>query len=98
MPGRTCTVSFQGVSGGRQSIDVEADTLYEAVVIAVAASAKTSGAGPSATERRSTSKSGSRATRHSVTLGQVQKWLGSGGGSPYEVSKKAKLKMMLVQR
>ena len=33
---RACTVSFKGVSGVRHSIDVEAESLYEAAIKAVA--------------------------------------------------------------
>jgi hypothetical protein len=37
-------------------------------------------------------------TKHSISLEQVERWLSSVNKSPHQASKKAKLKMMLVQR
>jgi hypothetical protein len=89
-------VSFKGVSGIRHSVDVEAETLYEAVVMAVARFRQDIWGEAVGNGTELDVEVREPATRHSVTLGQVEKWLGT-GGSPYEVSKKAKLKMMLVQ-
>jgi hypothetical protein len=36
MPARACSVSFVGTSGIRHGVDVEADSLYEAAVKAIA--------------------------------------------------------------
>jgi hypothetical protein len=96
MPLRTCTVSFQGVSGIRHSVDVEADSLYEAAVMAVARFRQDVWGEAIAPGTKLQVEVREPATSHSVTLAQVDKWLGT-GGSPYEVSKKAKLKMMLVK-
>jgi hypothetical protein len=37
VPARTCTVSFTGHDGIRHSVNVQAETLYEAVVLAIRA-------------------------------------------------------------
>ena len=37
VPARTCTVSFTGPDGIRHSVNVQAETLYEAVVLAIRA-------------------------------------------------------------
>lgn len=39
-----------------------------------------------------------RGTKHTISLQQVERWLASVNKNPSEASKKAKLKMMLVQR
>jgi hypothetical protein len=93
---RACSVSFKGVSGIRHTVDVEAETLYEAAVIAVSrfrqdiwGEAVASGAVLEVEVREPS-------IRHSLTLQQVERWLAS-PGSPSEAFKKAKLKMMLVK-
>jgi hypothetical protein len=96
VPLRICTVTFRGVSGIRHSLDVEAETLYEAAVMAVARFRKdiwgeaiVSGTALEVEVREPSAK-------HSLTLQQVEQWLAR-SGTPYESSKKAKLKMMLVK-
>ena len=37
VPARACTVSFTGPAGIRHSVNVEAETLYETVVLAIRA-------------------------------------------------------------
>jgi hypothetical protein len=93
---RACTVSFRGVSGIRHSIDVEADSLYEAAVVAVArfradiwGEAVANGTALEVEVREPS-------TKHSLTLLQIERWLAT-SGSPYEMSKKAKLKVLLVK-
>jgi len=93
---RTCVVSFVGTSGIRRGVEVEAETLYEAAVLAVTRFrediwGETVAAGTTLdVDVREPS------TRHSVTLQQVERWLAS-PGPPHEAARKAKLKLMLVQ-
>jgi hypothetical protein len=93
---RVCAVSFIGPSGIRHSVEVEAESLYEAAVLAVQRFrqdiwGEAVGSGTTlAVEIREP------ATKHSLTLQQVERWLAS-PGTPYEASKKAKLKLILVQ-
>jgi hypothetical protein len=96
VPLRACTVSYKGVSGIRHTVEVEAETLYEAAVMAVARFrqdiwGEALGQGTALdVEVREPS------TKHSLTLQQVERWLAQ-PGAPYEASKKAKLKMLLMK-
>ncbi|HEY7171781.1 MAG TPA: hypothetical protein VH417_13110 [Vicinamibacterales bacterium] len=93
---RTCVVSFVGPSGIRHSVEVEAETLYEAAVLAVTRFRQdiwgeaVTAATTLDVEVREPS------TKHSLTLQQVERWLGS-PSAPHETSRKARLKLMLVQ-
>ncbi len=97
MPARACTVSFTGTSGIRHGVDVEAESVYEAVVKAVARfrhdpwMEQVGTATPLHVEIRESS------TQHSVTLKQVEAWLSSTSASPHVASKKVRLKMMLMR-
>jgi len=94
---RTCTVGFVGPSGIRHSVEVEAESLYEAAVLGTRRlnrdiwSENVKPATVLDIEGREP------ATRHSISLEQVERWLAGTTSNPNEASKKAKLKMMLVQ-
>jgi hypothetical protein len=94
---RACTVSFQDGRGIRHGVDVEAESLYEAVVLAVRRfredpwMAQVTAGTPLDVDVRAP------ATTHAVTLQQVEQWLATVSSSPPEMSKKAKLKLILVQ-
>ena len=100
MPTRACSVSFVGVSGIRHGVDVEAASVYEAAVKAIARfrqdpwTEQVGTATPLDIEIRESSV----ITRHSVTLKQVESWLASASASPHLASKKTRLKMMLMRR
>jgi hypothetical protein len=94
---KTCLVSFTGPSGIRHSISVEAESLYEAAVLAVTRFRKNvwgeqvgSGIGLDIEVREASAV-------HSLTLHQVERWLAGITASPAEASKKAKLSLILVQ-
>jgi hypothetical protein len=95
---RTCAVSFVDRAGIRHTAEVEAESLYEAAVLGVRRlndDIWTERIGPATVlevEVRSP------ATRHSISLQQVERWLAGATPNPSEASRKAKLKMMLVQR
>jgi methyltransferase (TIGR00027 family) len=88
VPIQARTVSFRGVSGTTHSVDVEAETLYAAVVLAVQRFRKdiwgeAIGNGtPLEVEIREAP------TKHPLTLGQVERWLAS-PGTLLETSRKA---------
>jgi hypothetical protein len=95
---RTCSVSFVDLRGIRHSIDVEADSLYEAAVLGIRRLSddpwieKIGAATVLDIEVRQPS------IKHAITLQQVERWLAGATTNPTEASKKAKLKMMLVQK
>jgi hypothetical protein len=91
-------VSFVDLHGIRHSTEVEAETLYEAAVLGVRRLSDDiwiERIGPATIleiEVREPS------TSHRLSLAQVERWLGGATPSPADAARKAKLKMMLVQR
>jgi hypothetical protein len=98
MPARPCTVSFKDARGIRHSAEVEAESLYEAAVLGVRRlndDPWTEKIGPSTVldiEVREPS------TKHALSFQQVERWLAGATTNPVESMRKAKLKMLLVQR
>ena len=96
MAARSCVVSFTGASGIRHSIDVTAETLYEAAVVAITRFRRDIWGEVIAAGTKLEIEVREVSTKHSLTLQQVERWLAS-PGTPYDASRKAKLKLMLVQ-
>jgi hypothetical protein len=97
MPAKTCVVSFSGPTGIRHGVEVEADSLYEAAVLAVVRfRGATWGEAPGLGTTLDIEVREPSAT-HSLTLQQLEKWLAGVTASPAEASKKAKLSLILVQ-
>ena len=97
MSAKTCAVSFSGPSGIRHSVEVEAESLYEAAVLGVRRLNQniwSENVGPATVLDIEVREPGSK---HSISLQQVERWLAGATTNPNEASKKAKLKMMLVQ-
>jgi hypothetical protein len=97
MPTRACTVSFKGTSGIRHGVDVEAESLYEAAVKAVARFRQDPWMEQVGTATALDIEIRESATKHSVTLTQVESWLASASASPHIASKKVRLKMLLMR-
>lgn len=97
MPLRVCEVSFKDHLNIRHTARVEAESLYEAVVLAV----KRFREDPWLERVQSSTtldvEIREPSAAHSLTLDQVERWLAGVTTSPLEASKKAKLKMILVQ-
>jgi hypothetical protein len=95
---RTCVVSFIDVRGIRHSAEVQADSLFEAVVLGVRVFRNDpwiERIGPATVldvEIREP------ATKHSVSLQQVERYLDGASSSPNVGVRKAKLKNLLVQK
>ncbi len=94
---RVCLVSFTDGRGIRHCAEVEAESLYEAVVLAVNRfrhdpwMERVGEATVLDVEIREP------CTKHSLTLKHVERWLSGATSNPSEASRKAKLKMRLVQ-
>ena len=92
---RRCEVSFKDHKGVRHSVEVEAETLNEAVCMAVVAFKndpwleRVHSHTPLEVEVREPG------TKHQLTLGHVEKWL-EGHGSPADQGRRARLKALLV--
>jgi hypothetical protein len=94
---RFCLVSYKDHRGIIHTAQVEAESLYEAAVLAVTRFNKDpwlEKVGPATVleiEVREPSM------KHSITLHQVERWLAGATTNPTESVKKSKLKMKLVQ-
>src|SRR3954470_13415084 len=89
---RTCTVSFKSPTGIAHSVEVEAETLYEAAGLGLARLKKdgwVEGLGP-ATKLEISVREPS--TTHTVSVQQLQRWIDGGVGSPAEVLRKARVR------
>lgn len=97
MAAAVCSVPFKDERGIRHTVEVEAESLFEAAILAVRAFRKAewiSNVGPAMpleVEVRAP------ATKHTMTLIQVERWLDESVNSPNEMVKKAKLKELLTR-
>ena len=90
-------MSFSDQRGIRHAVDVQAESLFEAAVLAIQTFRQDpwlERIGPATVLEVEVRQA---ATRHAVTLQQVERWLAGATPNPVEASKKAKLKMLLVQ-
>jgi hypothetical protein len=95
MPIRACTVSFKSPMGISHSVEVEAETLYEAAGLGLARLKKdgwVEGLGPAT---RLEIQVREPATIHSLTVQQLQRWVDGVTTSPAEVLRRARVKQML---
>ena len=95
MPPRTCTISFKSPSGIAHSVEVQAETLYEAAAMGLALLKKDGwieGLGPA-----TRLEIGIREpmTSHVITVQQLHRWLNSVTGSPAEVLRRARLRSII---
>jgi hypothetical protein len=97
VPTRACSVSFIGTSGIRHGVDVEAESLYEAAVKAIARFREDPWMEQVGTATSLDIDVRESAMKHSVTLKQVESWLASTSTSPHIASRKVRLKMMLMR-
>ena len=87
-----CIVHYVERQGFRHSVELHAQSLYEAVVRAVVAF-RTHGCEPSGDSKLEVEVRTS--VRHELTWGQVQDWLGMGSKSPKEAITKEQLRSLL---
>ena len=95
---RTCTVGFKSATGISHSVEVDAETLFEAAALGLAR-LKTDGwiegLGPGTRLEIHVRNPG---TRHVLSVQQVQRWINSINVSPGETLKKAKLRQLLAEK
>lgn len=95
-PAKICTVSFKAPSGISHSVDVTAQSLYEAAAMGVAALKKDGwieGLGPATRLVVQVRQPGST---HYVTVQQLNRWLDGVTTSPAEVLRRTQLKKLLA--
>lgn len=93
---QVCTVSFTDASGIRHGVEVQAESLYEAAVLAVRAFKKAEWIDHIGPAARLEVEVRPAAAKHTITLLQVQRWLDGAVNSPNEMIKKRKLKELLA--
>jgi hypothetical protein len=94
---RTCIVSFVDSEGIRHSIEVAAESLYEAAALAVREFRRhrwTDGMEPGAMTHLAVSVK-SPAVTHEVTIRQLERWAGGGAKSPREILLKSRVRELL---
>src|SRR5258707_14526193 len=94
---RLCVVSFADVRGIKHSVDVEAESLYEAAILGVSRFRKDPWIERIGESTVIDVEVREPATKHALSLKQIDRWLSGVTANPSEASKKAKLKMMLIQ-
>jgi hypothetical protein len=94
---RTCLVSYKDHRGVIHTVQVDAESLYEAAVLAVTLFNKDPWLEKIAPATVLDIEVREPGTKHSITLQQVDRWLTGATTNPNESVKKARLKMKLVQ-
>ena len=92
---RVCTVSFKSATGISHSVEVEAETLYEAAGIGLARLKKDGwieGLGPGTRLEIAVREP---STLHALTVQQVQRWANGITTSPAEVLRRTRVKRLL---
>jgi hypothetical protein len=92
---RTCTVSFNGPSGIRHSVDVTAESVYEAAALGVSALRKSGWAGAVASGTELEIQVREPPTCHRITVHQIRRWCDGIATGPDETLKKRRLKELL---
>lgn len=95
LPPRSCTVSFTGPSGIRHSVEVTAETLYEAAALGLSMLRKEDWADPVAPGTQLEVQVKEPATTHTVSVIQIQRWCDGVAVSPDEVLKRQRVKELL---
>jgi len=92
---RTCTVSFSGPSGIRHSVDVSAESVYEAAALGVSALKRSGWADVMALGTELEVQVREPPTCHRITVQQIHRWCDGIAISPDETLKKRRLKQLL---
>jgi hypothetical protein len=93
---RTCTVAFTGPSGIRHSVEVSAESIYEAAALGVSALRKSGWTDAIAPGIELEIQVREPATSHRLTVGQIRRWCDGAAVSPDETLKKRRLKQLLT--
>src|SRR3954471_9022984 len=95
MATKTCTVSVSGPSGVCHSVEVSADSLYEAGIVGFGLLKQDGWVDPVAPGARLEIRVRQPATIHSVSLAHLRRWVEGIAASPEETLKKRKLRALL---
>jgi hypothetical protein len=95
---RHCRVSFTDASGIKHSVDVTADSLFEAAVRGVKALRSGEWNDPPGRAALLEIEVSNPAVRHTVSLQHVARWLNGASSSPRESMKKIALRNLLASK
>jgi hypothetical protein len=95
---KLCAVSFMDLRGIRHTAEVEADSLYEAAVQGIRRLNQDPWIERIGPGTKLEIEVREPAVTHALTVEQVERWLAGATKNPTEATKKAKLKLLLVQR
>src|SRR5947208_1435014 len=98
MSRKTCSVSFTGPSGVRHSVEVSADSLYEAAIVGFSLLKRDGWVDPIAPGTRLEIQVRHPATTHCVSLAQLRRWVEGVAVSPDETLGKRRLKTLLADQ
>ncbi len=93
---RTCTVTFTGPSGIRHSVDITAESVYEAAALGVSALRESGWADAVALGTELEVQVREPPTCHRITVQQIHRWCDGIAVSPDETLKKRRLKQLLA--
>ncbi len=95
---KACSVSFTDVRGIRHTAEVEAESLYEAAVQGIRRLNQDPWLERIGPGTKLEIEIREPSAKHSITVEQVERWLAGATKNPTEATKKAKLKLLLIQR
>ncbi len=95
---KACSVSFTDVRGIRHTAEVEAESLYEAAVQGIRRLNQDPWIERIGPGTKLEIEIREPSAKHFITVEQVERWLAGATKNPTEATKKAKLKLLLVQR
>ena len=84
--------------GVRHSVEVEAESLYEAAILGIRRLNDDPWSERIGPARMLDIEVREPSTMHAITLQQVERWLGGATTNPNEASKKAKQRMLLMHK
>ena len=94
---KACTVTCSGPSGVHHSVEVSAESLYEAAIIGFSLLKQDGWVDPLAPGTRLEIQVKNPATTHSVSVSQLRRWVDGIAVSPDETLRKRRLKALLVE-
>jgi hypothetical protein len=98
MADRACTVSFTDPRGIKHSVEVTADSLFEAAVLGVKTLRSGQWNDPPGETTVIEVEVRNPGVKHTVSLVHVSRWLNGASNSPAESMKKVKLRKLLATR
>jgi hypothetical protein len=98
VPEQSCTVSYTDSRGVRHSVDVTADSLFEAAILGLKALRAGPWNDPPGQGSLLEIEIRNPGVKHTVSLQQITRWLNGASTSPAESMKKVRLRSLLTAK